>query len=499
MGMIKIENVTFQYDGMLTPIFANLNLNIDQHWRMGLIGRNGRGKTTFLRLLLGQLQFTGQIQTNLTFKYFPEPVPDATQMTSDILLRQAQLADSELWRIQSELPDLQVADEVLWRPFETLSPGEQTKVQLAALFCQPNTFQLIDEPTNHLDAVGRTVIANYLRKKQGFIVVSHDRQFINQVIDHVLSIDRAQIELLAGNYDTWQAAYDNQNAAETKAQSKLQHEIKSLTRSSAQTKQWAGKAEQQKQKNIKQDQHANLDKGFLGHKAAKMMKRSKMAAERSQQAIQDKKQLLQNVDDVPELTMNYQPAKTNTPLLTVNDLQVKRGQQWLAQPVSFEISNHDRLILSGENGAGKSSLLAALLPQATIEYRGTINWAHQAKVSYVAQSFEQLSGSLTAYAEKNGVAVDQFFNLLRKLGFERAYFQTPMQELSMGQKRKVSLARSLCEPANLYIWDEPLNYLDVITRQQIEDLILTVAPAMLIIDHDQLFVEHVATQPAIEI
>nr|WP_243674088.1 hypothetical protein [Lentilactobacillus kisonensis] len=112
------------------------------------------------------------------------------------------------------MDQLQLDDEVLDRPFITLSPGEQTKALLAVMFSEAGTFKLIDEPTNHLDGAARDVVADYLRSKTGFIVVSHDRHFIDQIIDHVLSIDRAKIQLFSGNYETWKAEFDRANVAE---------------------------------------------------------------------------------------------------------------------------------------------------------------------------------------------------------------------------------------------------------------------------------------------
>ncbi|MCY9806274.1 ATP-binding cassette domain-containing protein [Lentilactobacillus senioris] len=499
MGMIKITDVNFQYDGAVNPVFNNLNINIDEKWKLGLIGRNGRGKTTLLKILLGQLKYQGAVQTNLTFRYFPQPVNDPKLETSEVVLQQAQLDDAEIWRIQAELPALQLSDDVLWRPFNTLSPVEQTKVQLAALFCQPQSFQLIDEPTNHLDQAGRQVVADYLKNKHGFIVVSHDRHFINQIIDHVVAIERQQVQLLNGNYDTWQASFDQQNQFEAKVQAKLQHEIKQLQASATQTKRWAGKAEGQKQQKNQKEQHANLDKGFLGHKAAKIMKRSKAAEDKAERAVSEKRELLKNVDEVSALTMAYQPLRTNQPLLTVTDLQVKHTNDWLAQPVSFQIEKGERVFLTGNNGSGKSSILTALQFPDQIEHRGAITWASQVRASFLEQTFTELRGSLTNYAKQHHLQVEQFFNLLRKLGFERASFQTPLEEMSMGQQRKIGLARSLGESANLYVWDEPLNYLDLLTRQQIEEVILASQATMLIIDHDVDFMKRVATQPAVPV
>ena len=131
MGTIQIKNLSFRYAGMLTNLFDQLNLNIDESWKLGLIGRNGRGKTTFLKLLLGKYTYQGELNSSVDFNYFPQRIPDPTQLTKQVLLKIAGLDDSELWRIQVEMDKLQLTDSVLERPFETLSPGERTKALLA--------------------------------------------------------------------------------------------------------------------------------------------------------------------------------------------------------------------------------------------------------------------------------------------------------------------------------------------------------------------------------
>lgn len=498
MGTIKIHELSFKYDGMLTNLFEQLNLNIDDSWRLGLIGRNGRGKTTFLKILMDQLAYHGQISTNVKFTYFPQTITKPEHLTQTVLLDIAGLDDSQLWQIQIEMDKLGLGDEVLGRPFQTLSPGEQTKALLAVMFSQPGTFKLIDEPTNHLDANARVVVADYLKSKSGFIVVSHDRYFIDQIIDHVLSIDRAKIQLFTGNYETWQREFDRKNAAEQAEKHQLKNEIRRLNTATNRIKQWAGNAEVEKSQNHYRGQgHVMMDKGFLGHKAAKVMKRSKNALNRTESAITKKKSLLKNLDEMPALTLNYQKPYQQY-LLRVMDLQVSRNGMVLNQPLSFDLKPGQRQVLLGSNGFGKTTVVKALLGEKALIVNGTISWAATLKISYLTQNFETLRGPIDSYAKRYGIALSDLLNMLRKLGFERTVFAEDLSQLSMGQKRKVSLARSLCEPANLYIWDEPLNYLDVITRRQIEKLILDKQPPMLVIDHDRDFIKAIANVPMIE-
>ena len=183
MSMIKIENLTFSYPTSYDNVFENVSFQVDTDWKLGFVGRNGRGKTTFLNLLLGKYEYSGKILSSVQFDYFPYPVSDKNRITEDILQEICPLAEE--WELMRELSYLDVDVDVLWRPFETLSNGEQTKVLIAALFLNEGHFLLIDEPTNHLDAKARKSVAAYLKKKKGFILVSHDRRFLDDCVDYM--------------------------------------------------------------------------------------------------------------------------------------------------------------------------------------------------------------------------------------------------------------------------------------------------------------------------
>ena len=193
MSLINIVNLTFSYEGSFNNIFENVSFQIDTNWRLGFTGRNGRGKTTFLKLLLGKYEYSGIISSNISFEYFPYEVSDSASYAIDVIHEISPSAQD--WEIMRELSLLNVSDDVLYRQFITLSKGEQTKALLAALFLKENSFLLIDEPTNHLDAAGRTILSDYLKRKHGFILVSHDRVFLDNCIDHILAINKTNIEI----------------------------------------------------------------------------------------------------------------------------------------------------------------------------------------------------------------------------------------------------------------------------------------------------------------
>ena len=170
MSLIQVSSLSFTYEDSFDPVFENVSFQIDTDWRLGFIGRNGKGKTTFLKLLAGRYEYSGSVIASTDFEYFPYDVEDPGLAGYEIA-EQINPA-MEQWELIRELSLLHTDAEVLYRPFSTLSPGEQTKVLLAALFLKDHAFLLIDEPTNHVDAGAREIIAGYLSQKKGFILVS---------------------------------------------------------------------------------------------------------------------------------------------------------------------------------------------------------------------------------------------------------------------------------------------------------------------------------------
>ncbi|GEP18835.1 ribosomal protection-like ABC-F family protein [Pediococcus argentinicus] len=489
MGIIRIKNLSFSYDGQIDPLFSEVNLELDSNWKLGLIGRNGRGKTTLLRILQNQLKFNGTVETNLKFNYFPLPVKDGTQTVEQVLMEQTGRDYSNFWEVERELSLIGLPDDIIFKIYEELSPGQQTKALLAAMFADRESFQLIDEPTNHLDYDGRQILAQYLKQKQGFIVISHDRRFLNDVIDHVLSIDRAEISVFQGNYDTWANEREATDQRERSEKANLQKDIKKLEQASRQKQEWSRATEREILG------HGVPDRGFISHKSAKVMSKALNIRNRADKKVEEKKSLLKNIEIQEPLTLQYEPSRSVKPLVEVKDLILKRDGRTLNHSISFELKAGDRIVVEGPNGVGKSTFIKALLNQdMKLIESGSANIRKNVTVSYLPQDFDQLSGSLGKFAEEKQVDLQELLAALRKLGFERSLFDHNIEDMSMGQKRKVALARSLCERAELYIWDEPLNYLDVITREQIQELILKYQPTMLFIDHDQEFVDQVQTK-----
>ena len=226
MSLISVNNLTFGYDGSYNNVFEDVSFNIDTDWKLGLIGRNGKGKTTFLKLLQGKLKYIGTISKNVDIDYFPFEVTDKDRMSIEIVNEIA--PNVKDWEIIKELNLLNTDIEILYRNFNLLSGGEQVKILLISLFLKGNNFLLIDEPTNHLDTETRNNIVSYLEKKKGFILVSHDRNFLDKVVNHIIAINNTNIEIQQGNFSSWKENKDRQDNFETIQNEKLQKDINRL-------------------------------------------------------------------------------------------------------------------------------------------------------------------------------------------------------------------------------------------------------------------------------
>ena len=484
MSLIQVSNLTFAYDGSYDNVFENVSFQIDTNWRLGFTGRNGRGKTTFLNLLLGKYEYQGSISASVCFSYFPYEVADTDALAIDVV--EQIHPDYEYWKIAKEMNALQLDDEVLYRPYGTLSNGERTKLQLAVLFSKDNNFLLIDEPTNHLDIRGRELVSRYLNSKKGFILVSHDRAFLDGCVDHILSINKGNIEVQRGNFSSWWENKCRQDAFEQAENEKLKKEISRLEETARQKASWSDRLEASKI-----GQHV-YDRGYVGHKAEKMMARSKAIEQRQQAAMEEKSKLLKNIERSDDLKIFQTPFHTKR-LVQLLDVAISYDEKPVCSGISFDIQQGDRMVLQGANGSGKSSLIKLICGEA-IPYTGTVRIGSGLKISRVEQDTAGLRGSISEFAKQSGIEESLFLAMLAKLDVPKSQMEKDMSSLSAGQKKKVLIAKSICEPTHLHIWDEPMNYIDVISRMQIEALLLEYKPTILFVEHDKTFCENIATK-----
>lgn len=506
MSWIECRGLTFGYEGRPENVFENVEFRLDSAWRTGVVGRNGRGKTTLLRLLAGTLQGRGTL-LRPPCDCFPLAVahperPAGEAVRGCLAERQAEgmargasaglpaeenlsgaLADCEDWRLERELALLEAEPAVLERPFGSLSGGEQTKVLLAALFAREDRFVLLDEPTNHLDERGRACLGKYLRGKRGYLLVSHDRALLNACTDHILAINRSGIEVQKGNFSSWEENVRRREAEQRAENERLRRDISRLGEAMRRTAAWSDRAEAEKFGS------GSADRGFLGHKSAKMMARAKAVERRREQAVEEKSELLVDVEENDPLTL-CPLAWDRSFLLRAEGLSIGYERPLLTN-VSLDLRPGERVALRGPNGCGKTTLLKVLGGEQE-PLAGRVLRPSGLVLSVLPQSTVGLSGMVRDLV--GGTERTLFLTLLAKLGLPREAFARDAAALSEGQKKKVLLARSLAKPAHLYLWDEPLNYIDVLSRIQVEEALARSGATVLFVDHDARFVERTATR-----
>ena len=519
MANILCRKVSFGYDGTERNVFTDLDLVIDTGWRTALTGRNGRGKTTLLRLIEGELApDRGRIERPVGVQRFPVPVADPTVSACDAAkdaagpfrrweremarLLDAGHDDDALARygtlqtrfqeaggyeidadLERELAALGMDSTLRSRRFDRLSGGEQTRCLLAGLFARQAGFPLIDEPTNHLDRAGRERVAEYLRSKPGFLMVSHDRAFLDACIDHVIALNPDTVETRRCSFSTWRGAFLERLARQERANTELRREIGRLEDAARQRRRGADKREAEK--------GAHTDKGFIGARAARQMKRALAAEHRADKAVEERRQTLVDIERTYPLRLPGPARRRARPLVTAHDLVVVRDRPLFA-PVSFRVRCGDRLAVVGPNGSGKTSLLE-LLREAPLAFEGTFTRPARLDIARVCQQPRWTTGLLSDHLAADGMDESRFRQVMAALGVRGDTLERRLESMSPGQRKKIELARSFLAPADLLLWDEPLNFVDIDAREAIEEVVLEDTPTMVFVEHDAAFVDRVAT------
>lgn len=516
---IQLLNMDFYYKEYFNPVFEDVNLNLDASWKLGLIGRNGRGKTTLLNLINGTLEPTkGRVYMPMKTEYFPyvhntegtalkvirNCIAPFDQWEDEMTRLEKTLTDDNLMiygeiqeayhqadgyiideLIEKEMNLMGLRLDLLKLPYESLSGGEKTKVQIIALFLKKDRFLLLDEPTNHLDIEGRKSLANYLNQKQGFIVVSHDRLFVDSIVDHILSINKNNIYIEKGGYTSWQVNKDRQDDYEKKQADRLRREITALEEAMKRSRKWSIDKESEKI-------GCGGDKGYIGAQAAKLMKRAISFEKRMKNNIEAKKKLLLNYELSRDIIVKQEDSDVST-YAAMKNVTLGYEEHILMEEFNLTIEKGDRIWIKGENGSGKTTLLKSLLGEIKPTV-GEVTVDPSIRTVYSSQNPRWTSGFLLDRLAEEGIERHWFQMVMNYFDIDDSFYDRPIEAFSEGEKKKVDLARSLMGSEHLLIWDEPLNYVDVTIRTAIEKAILKYQPTMIFVEHDAYFGEKIATK-----
>lgn len=490
--MLTLSQVEKSYNGR--TLFSDVSLQVNRAERIGLVGPNGAGKSTLFSLILKENEpDDGSVifQRGSTIGYLPQesaPSGDetvlelATAVTLEMASLQQRLKDDddheaharfdELGGFQLEpkakriLSGLAFRESDFDRPARTMSGGWVMRAHLARLLVYEPDLLMLDEPTNHLDLESLGWFQNYLKSYSGAILmISHDREFLNSLVDSIIDIHQRRIHRYRGNYDDYlaqRAAREEQHLAAYKNQ---QREIQALQEFADRFRAKASKASQAQSK-LKQ--------------------------------IDRMEKIEAPVSDDRKIKFSFpQPPRSGTKVITLTDIHHAYGEHVVYQGMNFEAERGQRTVLVGPNGAGKSTLLKIL--GAAIPFQsGTREVGHNVKVGYYAQyRTEMLNTSHTVLQEvldsPNPVSEQTARTVLGSFLFRQDDVFKNVGVLSGGEKSRLALVKLLLDPPNLLLMDEPTTHLDMASIDALIGALKQYEGTLIFISHDVYFIRALAS------
>ena len=493
-------------------LFHNINLQVVDHARVALVGRNGAGKTTLLKMIAGITQpdegtitkakglsigYLAQDQgldsQNSIWAELDTVFGSLHQMEAEIHHLEGQLAtvDSTTDRYQEILRDYDrlqeqfqeaggfeidsrmrgvltgfgFEEESYQRPVNSLSGGQKTKLALAKILLQAPQLLILDEPTNHLDMGVLTWLEDYLKGYSGaLLIVSHDRYFLDRVVNEVYDLDNQTLHHYTGNYSAFVKNKTARLATEMKHYEQQQKEIAKL-------------------------------EDFVNKNLVRASTTKRAQARRRQLEKMERIERPQTDDKSIHFSFSSQKESGNE-VLDVEGLKIGYQDTVLAGPLTFNERKGQRVGIIGPNGIGKSTLLKTLLKKMPA-IAGTIKFGANLDIGYYDQEQQQLHPEKTVLDEvwDDHPEIDetQIRNLLGSFLFVGDDVYKHVSDLSGGQKARLELTKLSFEPINFLILDEPTNHLDIDSREVLEGAINDFDGTVLFISHDRYFINQVAT------
>jgi ATPase subunit of ABC transporter with duplicated ATPase domains len=528
--MLSVRELGYETDGQ--EVFRNITLSVNKGDKIGLVGRNGIGKTTLLRLMAGQLQPTdGEVNSgDCEVGLLPQDLKDwldksvyefleattgvanarqefehacerlETNHDEATLLLYSDSLDKfnryEVANFENNLEHALALAEInqvnIHETLGNLSGGQRTRVALAAIFASRYDVVLLDEPTNNLDTRGIVVLERFIgNSNAAFVMVSHDRRFLRNATTRIIEIlggDQGLVQYGLG-YDEYIESRESAREAAFRRYEQYETEKKRLSRAAKDANIRAAEAGSSRSRAVDNDK---LTANFRSEKAAFGLARAAQGlATRSEHLEEPPKP----EEDVSLAFVFSEVDKKKYSLLAVNDLEVEYPNGLKIGPLSLHLQSGDRISITGINGIGKSSLLRAILGKSTGYVRGTVNFGKEAKPFYIDQDQSLPLEDGTAFDNIKHLAphlqIHEIINLLLRFNLKKDIIKTTKaRDMSGGERAKVILAAVAANQANLLILDEPTNNLDIPTVEALETALKDYRGGIIVVSHDRDFLSH---------
>ena len=510
MAYISIRKIKKTYGPKL--IFDNVSFEINNKDRIALVGRNGTGKSTIFKIITGNENYdSGELYVKKDLKIgYLEQEPDhgdksvrevinlakqeifeINELISSIVEKMTRETDSDILMKLSEKYDkllneyafcggyeyeaevskvisgLKIPESYLDMPFTQLSGGEKTRVLLAKLLLGKPDILLLDEPTNHLDIESMEWLENYLQDYSGALfLVSHDRYFLDSVVNKIYELDNDGIEIYDGNYTRYTVEKELRYLSRYKSYSSQQYTINRMEM-------------QIKKFRALNTPGLNKKANEIEHRLEKMEKLPKPILEKKKMSLNDSF-----------------VERTGNDVVSIQNLSKSYNGRNIFKNVDLKMRYKDKIAIIGRNGCGKTTLLKIILGEEQPDY-GTVKLGTKLKIGYLQQNttFEETTATiLDYYCDQFGISQNEARNRLAKILFTGNDVYKKIGTLSGGEKKRLQLSILMSKNPNFLILDEPTNHLDLASREILEENLENFEGNLLIVSHDRYFVNKMASR-----
>lgn len=444
--------------------------------KIGIIGPNGSGKSTLLKMIINQVPYDGgNIKVYGQIGYLPQDLSFEEEKTIAELLREFEY-DGELIKLLNIFKIRRQYEQKI----STLSGGEKTRTYLVKLILSGPDILILDEPTNHLDYRGMDYLENFIKEFEGgVLIVSHDRYFLDQTVTKIMALEEKCLKNYSGNYSFYKKTKDQELRRQRIEYENYRKEKKKLE-------------EAARKQMERSNRYNNMTKNdFYRGKAAKIAKKSKAIYTRIEQL--DEVRRLKDEQTI-DVAFDSDMDKTGSILVRGDNLAKSYGERILFQNLNLEISSGNKIGLIGENGVGKSTLLKGIVGIENMD--GDLYISPSTKMGYFSQELTNLDDSISILEELKKVNTDETYvrTLLGCMLFTGDDVFKTIGNLSLGERARVSFLKLVLGGYNLLILDEPVNFLDISSREAIEELLLDYEGAILFTSHDRYFTKKLAKE-----
>jgi len=488
----------------VNKLFSKVTVAIKDQDRIGFIGNNGVGKTTFLQLLVGTLEpDSGIVIKNGHVGYVPQIAKETDkyekveQLLSSKECSYTKFRDTYKNIFSSKVPDKDFG-------MGNMSGGERTKLWVALVAADNPDVLLLDEPTNHLDGRSIKELKQWIDTFSGAVAfVSHNRSFLSEVARTVWELDEQTITVFGGGYEKYLQKKQQNIAAQARQYEAAEKELKSLKDGVYMRETKAARAAKVHRENKNEPSRSKGAENYFRNRSEKGVGKIKKQQDAERIIIEEK---LESLKRIKAKTINVpieSRLKKGQLLIDVEGLEVTVGSTTMVHVSRLRIEVGDRIAVSGDNGVGKTLLLKTLMHEITQPSRCVSKTGTNVKVAYIDQQYDLVDQELSVFEnlEQNldKIDVERVYKQLGRFQFSTEYVHKKVSELSGGETARLAFTIATIAPLDLLILDEPTNNLDIATMDVISDALKDFRGAIVVVSHDEGFLKNLEVEQKYEI